>query len=429
MNVALRNAAALPLWWQDPKMVGLVKRTAAKDCNQDEFDEFIAVCRELDLSPLRKQIYAFVFNKDDDKKRNMVLVIGIDGMRSISARGGLYRPDNKAPRWTINDALKNPLSNPLGIERCEVSIFTGHKLKDASGAERIEWNEVVGLAYWEEFAPIVKGGNDDDYEWVETGETWPDSGKPKKRKQLRQGVQAVPQLDPRKDGWRKSGRHMIAKCAEAIAHRKANPEPLSRVYADEEVDRAHVLDGVEYSDLTPSQMAAKADADTRLEKIGGPAILAIFAASGDLERVLHGQFADRVIAHTAKLKPAEVAAWTERNSAALNEFWAHSKTDCLALKKVLEARSGASGDAPRTAPASGSPSLAPDSEGRARGGKLSKDELIASINKLDKFAACLTWAENHRDDLDALDEEDRREVVRTFTSKQGALKRTEDAQA
>lgn len=336
---ALKNVTA-PAWWFDPKMVSLVKRTAAADCNADEFDEFAAVSRELGLNPLRKQIFAFVFSKDNAAKRNMVIVVGIDGMRSVSARNGLYRPDNKAPRWTYDATTANPDSNPLGLVSCEVSIFVGHKLRDGAGAEQIEWSEVVGAAYWDEFAPIIKSGSDDDYEMVDTGEKWPD-GNTKKRKKLKAGATIRLMLDPKKDGWRKSARHMLAKCAEAIAHRKANPEPFSRVYADEEMDRSRSIDGSEfgYQDMTPSEMAAKGETDKRMELIGGPAILASLDPTGSLERVPVGKFADKIMDATSGMPPDMVASFMIRNRVALQEFWGHNKTDALALKKVLEGRS------------------------------------------------------------------------------------------
>lgn len=325
-------------WHEDNNMVALVKRTAARDCNNDEFDEFVGVARELDLNPLRKQIYAFVFSKGDEQKRNMVIVVGIDGMRAISARSGLYRPDNRAPRWTFDPALINADSNPHGLVCCEVSIFIGHKLKAADGAEHIEWSEVVGLAHWDEFAPLTKTADSDDYIWEDTGEVWEDTGKPKKKKKLRAGAEVKLMLDPKKDGWRKSGRHMLAKCAEAIAHRKANPEPLSRVYSDEEIDRAQVIDG-EWTDVTPSEMATRSEVGKRMDLLGGPAILVSLSDDGVLERIPMGQFADKVTEATEKLDAVVVQSFMIRNRAALQEFWAHNKTDALELKKTLEQRS------------------------------------------------------------------------------------------
>jgi phage recombination protein Bet len=237
MNVAVRptNGLTVP-WYQDPKMVALVKRTAAKDCNVDEFDEFTAVCRELGLNPLRKQIYAFVFSKDKPAERNMAIVVGIDGGRSIAARTGNYRPDNQPPVWVTSEEAKDPDTNPEGIVSATVGAF--HRPTKNDPFERI-----VATVFWREFVPIVRTADPDAYEWIDTGETWPDSGKPKKVKRLRVGAQAdvKERLDPKKKQWTNMGRHKLALCAEMQVLRRGWPENLARVYVDEETDKASAV--------------------------------------------------------------------------------------------------------------------------------------------------------------------------------------------
>lgn len=326
-------------WWNDAKMVSLVKRTAAKDCNEDEFNQFVAVCRDLGLSPLRKQIYAFVFNKGEPEKRNMALVVGIDGGRSIAARSGNYRPDDKPPHWDIQESAKNPLTNPHGVVSCTVGVY--HRPTRSDPFERI-----TATVFWDEFAPIVRAADADAYEWVGTGEVYPpghkNAGREKQRKQLRPGASATvtERLDPKKEQWIRAGRHKIALCAEMQALRRGWPEDMSHLYVEEETDRAHaVIDG-DYTELTPAEMVAKADVDGRLERLGGPAIFATFDEAGTLERVEIGKFADRMLAETERLEPPAVVALVGRNKAALQEFWAHNKNDALELKKILEQRSG-----------------------------------------------------------------------------------------
>ena len=51
-----------------PSQLALIRATVAKDCNQDEFDLFIEMCKHQGLDPFRKQIYAFVF-KNTKKTR------------------------------------------------------------------------------------------------------------------------------------------------------------------------------------------------------------------------------------------------------------------------------------------------------------------------------------------------------------------------
>lgn len=402
MNVAAlkpisgSHVPAVAEWWRDPKMVSLVKRTAFKDCNDTEFDEAVAVSRELKLSPLRKQIYAFVFSKDDPAKRNMVLVVGIDGARAVAARTGHYRPDNKGPRFTFDESAKNADSNPLGLVKAEVSIYV---------YSHGEWHEVVGEAYWDEFAPIIKsGGSDDDYIWEDTGETWPDSGKPKKRKKLRPGATIKAMLDPKKDGWRKSARHMLAKCAEMIGLRKAFPEDLSRVYAEEETHRGQVIDA-EYTDLTPTEMASAAEASKRQELLGGRALFATFDDAGTLERVPIGQFADKLLAITERMPANLVAALVERNREALNEFWAYNKTDALALKKELERRS-AGGAVQATST-----------------GDAGLSALIDGMKALKDNADAFEWSKNSQQRIAALSPNDRKTFDLEFLKRQGEFSR------
>ena len=332
MNVALRPALPVQIWHQDAKKISLVKRMAARDCNDDEFNVFVAVAADLNLNPLRKQIYAFVFNKNDAEKRNMTLVVGIDGGRAIAARTGNYRPDDQEPQWVFRHDLKDALTNPHGIEKCTVGVY--HRPTRSDPFERI-----VHTVYWEEFAPLVTRGDADAYEWVDTGEVWADSGKPKKMKKLREGSTATLRIDPNREQWIRAGRNQIAKCAEMGALRKGWPEDLSRIVVEEETHRAQVIDA-EYVDLTPAELAAKGEQDARMEKIGGPAIFAAFDAAGTLERVEIGKFFDRVNAHTRQLKPDEVASFVMRNREALREFWGRAKNDALELKKILEQRSG-----------------------------------------------------------------------------------------
>jgi phage recombination protein Bet len=394
MNVlATRSSTAIGniAWWQDRNMISLVRKTAFKDCNEIEFDEAVAVARELNLSPLRRQIYAFVFNKTDEKKRSMVLVVSIDGARSIAARHQNYRPDNKPPRYVISEHAKNPLTNPEGLVSAEVSSFM---------FSHGDWHEVVAIAYWDEFAPIWR-----EYTDSSTGETKP------------------ARLDPKKDGWRKMPRLMLAKCAEMLGLRKGWPEDLSRLYIEEETHKAQTLEGVDYVDLTPTEAADAAEAGKRLDRLGGPAILAA-NDDGSLERIEIGKFADWMLAQTQN-KPADyVAGFVERNRAAINEFWAHSKNDALELKKVLEKRSagGVSPSVARTDPASAasppsSTSIAPD-DTAAEAGPRTKEEFIASMAKCESKLGFLQWAQANREAMDKLTKADRAEVTIAFTAAQ-----------
>ena len=94
----MNTVVKLPNASMSDRDLALVRRTVAADTNDDEFNVFINYCRTLGLNPLRRQIYALVYNKADPKKRKMSIIVAIDGFRSVAARSGNYRPDDDEPR-------------------------------------------------------------------------------------------------------------------------------------------------------------------------------------------------------------------------------------------------------------------------------------------------------------------------------------------
>ena len=139
------------------RSLDLIRRTVAKDCEPAEFDTFIHICRAVGLDPLRRQIYAFVFGKDNPSARRLSVVTAIDGYRAIAERTGNYRPDDRAPRIEYSEEAKDVSKNPLGIVRAEVTVY-----KHAHGA----WFPVTGEAFWDEYAPIIETG-EGGFEWVD----------------------------------------------------------------------------------------------------------------------------------------------------------------------------------------------------------------------------------------------------------------------
>lgn len=301
------------------QQLALIRKTVAADTNQDEFDLFCHTARHLRLDPLRRQIYAFVYSKGDAEKRKMSIIVAIDGFRAIADRTGAYRPDEDEPTIEIDETARNPDTNPIGIVKATVRVW-----KHSHGA----WHKVTASAYWDEYAPIKKGA--DEYEWVDTGETWPDSGKPKKKKVPVGEVRA--KLDT-SGQWGKMPRLMLAKVAEALALRKAWPDDFSNVYAAEEVDRSRA------AEMSAWEAAEAGATEKRLEQIGqGQTILFQFEPTGSLEPVPIGKIADRV-AEFIERNREEVSAiglFESRNRHSLRDFWARSPSDALEVKKLLE---------------------------------------------------------------------------------------------
>ncbi|MBK8255646.1 MAG: phage recombination protein Bet [Polyangiaceae bacterium] len=307
----------------EARNMDLVRRTVAKDCDPAEFDQFIHICRAVGLDPLRRQIYAFVFGKDDPSKRRMSVVTAIDGYRAIAERTKCYRPDERAPRIEYSDAAKCSSKNPLGLVRAEVTVY-----KYSHGA----WFPTVGEAYWDEYAPIIEGG-EGGFEWVDTGQYYPKdhptkAGKPKRKKVPIGDV--VECLDPSKPNWRKMGRVMIAKCAEAQALRRAWPDDFAGLEVDEEVDRRASID------LTASELAEEGASAKRFELIGGPNCITIDWCDGEpLRREPVGQFGDKVL-KLIKEQPDIALIFEDRNRDALKEYWALDKSGALAVKAAYE---------------------------------------------------------------------------------------------
>lgn len=287
-----------------PTQLNLIKRTVAPDTNDDEFSQFIWTATYLRLDPLRRQIYAFVFSKDNPKKRRMSIITGIDGFRTIADRTGCYRPDEDEPSFEIDADAKSAL-NPAGLVKATVRVY-----KFSHGG----WHKVTASAYWDEYAPIKDEWGDD-----------PDTGRRKPT-----GKQTLDTTG----NWGKMPRLMLAKVAEALALRKAWPDDLAAVYAAEEVDRART-----FEDMTPAEMAARGAAEERLERISSMnSVMFQFEPNGALEPIGLGKIADRIMAFVRDNaeEPSTVALFAERNRHSLREFWAHAPSDALEVKKAIE---------------------------------------------------------------------------------------------
>ncbi len=289
------------------QQLSLIRKTAAKDANDVEFNAFIEFCRASRLNPAKRQVYLFVYSKNNPAKRQAVIVTAIDGLRAIADRSGNYRPDPEPPRITYDDRLKGPL-NPLGIVKAVVTVF-----KWSHG----EWFPVAGEAHWTEFAPIKDIWAED-----ETG------------KRVKTGKQ---ELDAAKEGWVRMAHLMISKAAEAQALRKGWPEDLSGVYAEEEVDKMKTID------LSATEIANEADRTERLERVGGINTILIDWCNGEeIQAVPVGKFYDAAMAYLAScMKPGEeeysqVLQWRDKNRAGLQQFWGMEKDAALELRKTLD---------------------------------------------------------------------------------------------
>lgn len=291
--------------------LALIRKTVAKDCNMEEFDLFIEICRRQALDPFKRQIYAQVYNKDKADKRQLVIVTSIDGYRSKAQRSGDYRPQEEETKFEMDAAARNPQSNPLGVIRAIVRVFK-------FGPDK-QWHPVVGEAHWDEFAPIDEG-----FDLVDKGEKWPD-GNPKKTR-VPNGKKTL-----KAGNWQNMPHVMLSKCAEAQALRRGWPDVTSGLYVHEEMDKVEL-------DLTATEEVESFEKEERLRRTAGrDTVPAIFEMTEGLQLIPVGKFADRVLEHISQFDTAErFDFWKEQNVRALQTFWAHNPNDALNLKKEME---------------------------------------------------------------------------------------------
>ena len=189
-NLAIRQNTELaqaPAW---ESKLDLVKRTCADGATDEEFELFLHQARRTGLDPLARQIYCIVRGKGDRAKAT--IMVGIDGFRLIAARTGDYA-GNAEPRfdgwvqsqWKSYDqggTFGHPESATVVIRKLVRGIIC----------------EFSATAYFDEYYPGDAQGS----------------------------------------MYRKMPRGQLAKCAEALAFRKAFPNDLSHIYVDAEMERA-----------------------------------------------------------------------------------------------------------------------------------------------------------------------------------------------
>ncbi len=155
--------------------IDLVRRTVAAGASADELELFFHQARRAGLDPLAKQIY---FVKRQGKG---VVQVGIDGLRLIADRTGQYAGSDDAEFTGTT-----PNGYPSAAKVVVYKMVAGQRCAFSATAR------------WDEYFP---------------GDS--------------QGFQ-----------WKRMPHAMLAKCAEALALRKAFPADMSGLYVHEEMEQA-----------------------------------------------------------------------------------------------------------------------------------------------------------------------------------------------
>lgn len=163
--------------------IELIKKTVAKGATDLELELFFHACKRTGLDPLMKQIYAIKRWDSKDKIEKMTFQTGIDGYRLIADRTGFYAGSSDA------EYVLGPDGFP------DVAKVTVTKLVSGIPCQ------FISSARWAEYVQLSKEG--------------------------------IPT-----SMWKKMPFLMLAKCAEALALRKAFPAELSGVYTHEEMQQA-----------------------------------------------------------------------------------------------------------------------------------------------------------------------------------------------
>ncbi len=165
------------------EQIDLIKRTVAVDCTDDELALYLHVAQRAGLDPLIKQVYAIKRWSAAVGKKVMTIQTSIDGFRQVSDRTGCYAP-GREPTYDVDGQGK----------LVAATAYIRKMTPDGT------WHEVAATARYAEYVQLDA------------------AGKPTKF-------------------WQAMPFNQLAKCAEALAHRRAFPI-LSQIYTWDEMQQA-----------------------------------------------------------------------------------------------------------------------------------------------------------------------------------------------
>ena len=191
--------------------IELLKRTVAKDHTDDELALFMYFCRSKNLDPFAREVYSI------KRAGKPTIQMGIDGLRSKAERTGEY--GGQETYW-------------CGLDGIWKDVWL---VKDYPAAAKVvayrknTQQPFSGIARWDEYKPV-----DNDFM------------------------------------WKKMPANQLAKCAEALALRKAFPTVIGGIYATEEMLQATPMasqSSIEESPIANPQPAASTNGKPPKEKM------------------------------------------------------------------------------------------------------------------------------------------------------------------
>lgn len=174
-EVTKETSENLPATRFDNATIQILRTTAAKGLTDPEFKAFLAICQRKNLDPLVKHIYAV------KRSGQMIVQVGIDGLRAIAARSGLYAGSD------IEHIEKDGQ-----LVAVKATVW---RLANKKSDTRFPFSAEV---YMSEYKPA------DGMDFM----------------------------------WKKMPHTMLAKCAESQALRKAFPEDVAGLYSTEEMEQS-----------------------------------------------------------------------------------------------------------------------------------------------------------------------------------------------